>query len=179
MKTFKFFLAALCLTFLFSCSKDDDAPQDVNTSGMLGEWNLQNFEYEGTTKMVIGETSYTMNYTGATTESDVIIDFKENGSYSAHGGYTILFTMEGMDYEVPIEMNSSTGNWSIAGNKMILSEGLVTLNTGEEMASKPTEAIIDEISPSRIVLLFTHEETITESGYENEVNVTGRYILVR
>lgn len=179
MKTLKFSLITLLLIFSFSCSKEEDSDSDVDKSGMIGEWNLQNFEYDGTTTMTFGETTYTMEYSGVTTESDVIINFKEDGSYSAHGGYTVLLTMEGMDYEVPLEMGSSTGDWSIEGDKMLLSEGFVTLSTGEEMASKPNEAIIDEISANRIVLLFSHEETINESGYENIVNISGRYILVR
>lgn len=179
MKTLKFSLILILFISFLSCSKDEDSNPDVDKSGMIGEWNLQNFEYDGTTKMTYGETTYTMAYTGVTTESDVIINFKEDGSYTAQGGYTVLFTMEGMDYEVPVEMEASTGNWSIEGDKMMLSEGLVTLSTGQEMASKPGEAIIDEISANRIVLLFSHEDVINESGIENLVNISGRYILTR
>lgn len=179
MKTLKFSLLLLLFISFLSCSKDEDSDPDVDKSGMLGEWNLQNFEYDGTTKMTYAGTNYTMEYSGVTTKSDVIINFKDDGSYTAHGGYTVLFTMEGMDYEVPVEMEASTGNWSIEGDKMMLSEGLVTLSTGEAMASKPGEAIIDEISAKRMVLLFTHEEVLNESGIENMVNISGKYILTR
>ena len=179
MKTLKFSLIALLFILSLSCSKDENNDSDLDELGMIGEWNLQNFEYDGTTKMTVGEVSYAIAYSGVTTESDVIIDFKEDGTYSAHGGYTVLLTMEYMEYEVPLEIDSSTGNWSIEGDKMFLSEGFVTLNTGEEMGTQPNEAIIDEVSANRMVLLFSHEETINESGYENLVNISGRYILTR
>ena len=179
MKTLQFSLGLLLFISFISCSKDEDPKPDLDESGITGEWNLQNFEYDGTTKMTYAGTNYTIEYSGVTTKSDVVINFKDDGSYSANGRYTVLLTTEGMEYEVPLQMNSSTGSWSIVENKMLLSEGLVTLSTGQAMSSKPGEAIIDEISSKRMVLLFTHEEVMNESGIANTINISGRYILVR
>ena len=178
MKTVKFSLMALLFIFFVSCSKDEDKP-DVNDSEVLGTWTLQDLSYDGTTAVTYGETNMLIESSAVTTASDLVVDFKENGTYTAQGGYTVLLTTEGMEFEVPLDMESSTGSWDIVGDKMKFSDGFVTLSTGQALSSEPNEVVIKEISASKMVLSFTTEEVIEQGGFENVINVEGEYVFTK
>ncbi|MCB7480507.1 lipocalin family protein [Christiangramia sediminis] len=179
MKTIKFSLLFLLFISLISCSEDESTPPNGNTSEMSGEWNLETIDYDGTTKMNASGTDFTFNFSGISTESNAVIEFNDNGTYSSQGAYTIALSMEGITYEVPIDMTSGSGNWSIEGDTMKFSEGFVTLSTGQELSSEPGEMIIDELTQNRMVLLFEQEDEINQNGFTNIVNVTGKYVLTR
>lgn len=177
MKTIKFYLLAIVVAFSVSCSSDDTS--SVDSSGMLGEWKLSEFNYDGSTKMSYDNMNYDFQFTGELTESDLTINFKEDGTYFAKGAYSIALSMEGMVQDIPLELNSSTGNWSIDGDMLNFSNGFITMSTGEGMASKPGTAKITEVTSNKMVLYFEDIEEINQNGFENSINYSGTYILTR
>ena len=170
-------MTLLFISFL-ACSKDGDTP-DVEQSEVLGVWNLQDMSYDGTTEVTFGETNMVIESSGVMTESDLVAEFKEDGTYSARGSYTIVLTTEGMDFEVPVDVTSSTGSWDIVGDKIKFSDGFITLSTGQAVSSKPDEVTIKELSANRMVLSYSTEEIIDQGGFENVINVEGKYIFMR
>ncbi len=127
----------------------------------------------------LGDIDITSEFSGITTESSAVVDFKSDGSYLSQGAYTIAFTSEGFTQSFPVEVSSGTGDWYVEGDRMILSEGFVKMSTGQELISEPGEMIIDELTANKMVLSFSNETTLNQNGYESIVNVSGYYIFTK
>lgn len=188
MKTIKFSMLALLFISLISCSGDEAVP-NTDESLLTGDWNLEKLEYQGTSETNVEGTEFegmdfSVDFIGVSKNPEVVLSLNENKTYTAQGGYIIELSilssnMDDLNLEVPLEDFISNGNWSMDGNKMMFSEGFLKLSTGEQMASEPGEARIEEATANRMVLSFDYETTTTEQGYEVKVTMNGNYILTR
>jgi len=180
MKTIKLAL----LTFLFitfsSCSKDSDNNSDLNSSMIVGEWNLSSLNYNGKTELNFNDTNYTTVFSGVAENIAYTLTFNANNTFKTEGGYDVNLTTDGFSQIYPIVGYTSSGDWSIEGNILKTSVGLAQLNEGELTASESVgEVIIQEITENRMVLIVDQVTKFNESGFENIATVSGEYILTR
>lgn len=157
MKTFKYFLATLAFVTLLSCSGDDDSPT-IDASLVVGEWNLDEYNYTTSTTVSQGGESYTATGIGEATNLDARLIFNNDNTLQTEGSYNIKLstTAEGETSvsNTPINLDGSA-NYRIDGNKMTITNAQ---QTGVEDVGF-NEVTIVELTASRMV--WSLEETIT------------------
>ncbi len=83
MKTIKLSLLAILFLAFSSCSKDDDTSSDLNSSMIVGEWNLSSLNYEGKTELNFEETNYTSTYTGVAENIAFTLTFTADNTFKS------------------------------------------------------------------------------------------------
>ena len=171
MKIFKYFLLTAALVFFVSCSKDDDNP-GTDSSMVLGEWNLEEFSYSGSTTATQGDQTVSSTYTGEAYDLDARVIFNSATNYSTEGSYTIKLTTtvngQTMVQDYPYSDISGSGTYRVEGNKLITTSnappdpGLV-----DPMAT--AEGTIVELTANRMVLFAEQVVNSTMQGAEVEI----------
>ncbi len=121
MRTLKFLFATLLSFFIFSCSGDDNS---IDTANLSGEWELEAFNYEGTSSVSQNGQTYSSSYWGESSDIDAKVNFKDNNTLESEGSYLVTLTtnFEGGTTEqiLPIENFSGSGTFSVDGNTLSL-----------------------------------------------------------
>ncbi len=179
MKTIKLSLLAILFITFSSCSKDDDNNSDLNTSMMLGEWNLESFNYEGTSEANFEGFDFSTSYSGVSENEDFTLTFNENNTFESNGKYDVRLTVEGITQLVPLETTTSTGDWSVNGNILTTSSLFTQVNGSPTQSESISEMRITEITENRMVLSFDQESKVNQSGLDYTVTLIGEYILIK
>lgn len=180
MKTIKLSLLAILFIAFSSCSKDDDSSLDLNSSMIVGEWNLSSLNYAGKTEVIFQETNYSTTYSGVAENIDYTLTFNADNTFSSQGGYDVNLTTEGISQIIAINDFSSSGDWSIDGNILKTSTNFAQMNNSNMVdAESVGEIIIKEMTENRIVLTVDQVSNFNESGFENIATISGEYILTR
>ncbi len=179
MKTIKLSLLAILFIAFSSCSKDDDNNSDLNTSMMVGEWNLESFMYEGKSDANFEGIDLSTTYSGVSENEDFKLTFNENNTFTSVGTYDVKLTVEGITQLVSLGNNSSSGDWSVNGNILTTSSLFTQVNGSPAQSEAISEMRITEISENRLALTFDQESTINQSGLEYTVTLNGEYILTK
>ncbi len=87
MKNPKYLLLIAVLVSLVSCSKDENPGVDVSL--VLGEWNLEEITYSGTSTVTQGGQTLTSSYTGEAIDLDARVIFNNDNKFRTEGSYTI------------------------------------------------------------------------------------------
>lgn len=172
MKTIKMFAVVFLLSGLFvSCSNDDE--NEVSNSELVGEWQLEEYFYEGTTQTSQGGQSLSSSYSGEAYDINAKINFDEN-SWQTQGSYIVKLLTEvngqSISQDYPFSNYSGSGNYSLEGNVVTLENqnhnlpGAVV--TGDEFT-------ITELSANNLVLSFSYEGRSTVSGMEVNIILEG------
>ena len=178
MKTIKLSLLAILFIFFSSCSKDDEP--DLNSSMMLGEWNLSSLNYEGKTELNYEGTNYTTTYSGVAENIDFTLTFNADNTFESKGSYDINLILEGFSQILPIEDFTSSGDWSIDGNVLKTTTLLADMSNSEFVpADSVGEIIIQEMTENRVVLIIDQVSIFEVSGFENTATLSGEYVLTR
>ena len=178
MKKFKFYMIAIAVILLASCSKDDDQPLNVEDSMILGEWNLEEFDYQGKTSGNVEGNEITTTYEGMARNINATLNFKEDNTFQGSGNYDIVLTLQGTTVTQPVNFDSS-GTWKLEGNSLI-AEGLRG-DTQEGPVAGASESImeISEISDRHMVLIIDQEAKVTQDGIDYTVTQSGKYVLAK
>lgn len=175
MKTFKYFLATLAFVSLFACSNDDDNP-GVEAAAVVGEWNLDEYNYTSSTTVTQGENSYSTVGVGEAINLDAQMILNNDNTYQTEGSYTIkLFTTYNGETS---QSNSNyyldgTGTYRIEGNKIILGD---QQQTGMDESISFSEATIVELTANRMV--WSLDDTVTTEMEGMSVSISVEAILV-
>lgn len=183
MKFFRYSILAFLFFSLISCSGEDEIPS-VNTSNLLGEWQLQDINYTGTSSFNFNGTSMSTSFTGELMESNVTVTLKDDNTYTSAGNYKIKITSNtnGMTdvQEVPISNLDGSGNYSVNGNIFSTSEEDVSVDASFSISPMGiSEAVITELTPNRLVLTFDHTQVTNMNGLDVEVRMAGTQVLTR
>ena len=180
MKTIKLSLLAIFFIAFSSCSKDDDNSSDLNSSMIVGVWNLSSLNYEGVTEVNFDGTNITSSFTGIGEDIDATLTFNADNTFKNQGSYKVNLTTEGFSQTVPIDDFSTSGDWSINGNILNTSTNLAQIsNGGFTPAETTSEVTIQEMTENRIVLIFEQISKFDASGFENISTISGEYVLTR
>ena len=181
MRALKIMLFLAVPAIFVSCSKDDDEPS-IDRDMLLGEWNLTEFSYSGSSSVSYGNETTSLTYTAETSDLNAQVIFEDKSNYSTRGSYRITITSE-MDGETFVENYSFSdvsgrGTYRIEGNKMFTTpQGPV--QEGEVQPMDASDAIIQELTPNKMVLVLD-QTTVTETDeYEIEMTLNMIQVLTR
>lgn len=181
MKTIKYFLAIFAFATLVSCSVEDDNPS-VDQSLLVGEWNLEEYNYSGTTKLTQGSNSYSTSYIGEALNLDARVILNSDNTYITAGTYTIKLSSTGNGQtdvqEVPMGNIASSGTYRVEGNKFI-TDNQPTQPQEEMGIMAINEATIVELTSSRMVLSIDDTVLTEMEGIAIEVKVKAIQVYSR
>lgn len=177
MRALKVMLLLTAMVIFVSCSKDDDGPQ-TDKNMILGEWDLTELSYTGTTSVNDGTETATVSYSAEAIDMDAQVTFIDGSNYTTGGSYTITLTST-VDGETTVEDYyypdlTGSGTYKIEGNKMT-----TTPQGGEGQIIQASEAIIQELTPNRIVFLIKQESVTTVEGMEVQISLEMIQVLTR
>lgn len=170
MKFTNLFFSAFVLLTLAACSKDEPETISVNTSDLVGTWNLVSLECnDGTTVSEAFGVKSTATFITTGKDYNAKATFSSNpNKYLSQGTYTSITktTTSGQTEteETPFEDFAFTGTWKVEGNKLIVS------NTGE-----PDQiAEITKFDAKSLEYKTVINEVVDFAGFK--VTVKGTYI---
>lgn len=180
MKTTKFFFALLTVAILASCSKEDDVPP-VDDSLLLGEWNLEEYIYSGTSSVSQGGTTMTISFVGEFYDIDARLILNSDNTYRTEGSYVVELTstMEGQTFTEnrPSPYVEATGTYRIENS---------TLITGDNQVQQPgdvnmtvIQGTIAELTANRLVIVFDQDFVSGTEGAQLNISVEGQQVYSR
>lgn len=178
MKIIKLSILALCFVSFISCSKEED-PANENFEELIGTWNLTEFEYVGYSIATIEGMTMRTDYSGVAENIEATTTFQKDGKFKSQGKYDVILTGEGMTIPYRDLSYESTGDYTLSGNSIDITNFEGESTPGAIVASSEKEMTIVEISSSRLVLDFTEDITITEEEDEAFISLKGQYIYTR
>ena len=175
MKKINFLFVALAM-LVASCSSDDDnsTPEPEVTDSILGTWNMVDFEYGGTTRTEVLGEAITTEFTAEAFNIDYMLTFEEDPNVvTASGGYdvrvTTTFSGQTSTEEISNLNAINTGDWEIVDGNILRST-----TDGET-----TDVKIETLTATQLVLLVEDKQTIEESGFKIDTDITGRLSFER
>lgn len=169
------------LATFISCSNDDNDPE-VDSGMILGEWQLDEMNYSGTTTVTMEGQTSSISYEAEAIDMDAQVIFNDQSTYSTKGSYTIRMTtnMEGytdvQDY--PFSNVNGTGTYRLEGDK-IFTNADIPAGSEQEYLMSSGEGTIMELTENRMVIFNSEEVTSTTDNMEMEVTLELIQILSR
>ena len=173
-------LKILHIISFVSCSDDSESITLSEEEKMLvGAWQIQSFNYTGTSTGMFGGMEMTSTYKGVAQNLDAVLSFNDNRTFNFQGSYDVKLTVETMDLMVPVQDASSSGDWYIQDNYLYTSDALGQVNN--EMVQGPQDGRmrIQENTENRLVLKIDQESEVNQNGMEFLVKLSGEYILTK
>lgn len=181
MKSFRSVLLVAALITCFSCSNDNNDPE-VSSEMILGEWNLEEMSYSGTSTATMNGQTSSLVYAAEAIDMDAQVIFNDQSNYSTKGSYTIRMTttMEGStDVQDHLISNANaTGTYRIEGNKIYTSANQPA-DSEQEYLMDTGEGTIMELTGNRMVIFSSEEVNTTSDGMALEVTMELIQILSR
>jgi hypothetical protein len=178
MKKIKLSVLTFCFMSFISCSKEDNSV-DSNTKEIIGTWTLTELEYTGFSNSKIDGMSITIEYSGTAENIEAKTTFQENGEFESQGEYDVILTSEGMTIPYRDLSYASTGNYTMSGNSIEITNFVGESTPGSTLASSEKSMTIDELTSNKLILDFIEEITITEGSDEAFISTTGQYVFTR
>lgn len=180
MKNLRLIALLAVISTCFSCSKDDNET-DVNSS-VLGEWQLEEISYSGTTSVNADGFTSIVSYSAEAIDIDAQVIFNDATNYTTKGSYVIRMTttFDG-DTEVenyPFTNINGSGTYRIEGNK-IFTEPNLPPGSEQEYLMGSGEGTILELTENRMVLFVAEQVNSTVENMEMEVTYEVTQILTR
>lgn len=180
MKTTKYFFLLLTITILASCSKED-APSTEH-SLIVGEWNLEEYTYSGTTTATQGGSTMTTSYIGELYDIDMRLILNSDNTYRTEGSYMVKLTstVEGQSFVENRAFNDivTTGTYRIEDNKLITGDTTTPQQPGS-VTMTVDEGTILELTENRLVLGFVQDFNSGMEGAQVNISVEGQQVYSR
>ena len=168
----------LFISFM-SCSSDSDESEDDfeqgNATQLMHEWNLETWEYT----MVSSYEGVSLTTMGEAQDINATLKFNSDNTFNFQGSYTIVMSIEGMEAETPVNGAASSGNYSIDGTMLTLSNTLGEMEGQQVNTSGGGEMEIVELSDSRLVLQGEKEIVTEAAGLTSTIKSTEYYEFSR
>lgn len=181
MRALKMLLLTTAMVIVCSCSKEENE-HEIDHSMLLGEWNLTEFSYSGTSSLTDGGETSSLSYSAEAVDMDARVKFVDETNYTTAGRYTITLTTT-MDGEIivqqyPFSDITGSGTYKIEGNRMI-SQPQSSAYQDEMQLMNSSEVIIRELTSSRMVLVMEMHTVAEEEGMQAEITLDMIQILTR
>lgn len=181
MKNLKLIALLAVIGTCFSCSNDDN-DTDANPSMVLGEWQLEEMSYSGTSSVNgDGFTSF-VSYSAEAIDINAQVIFNNATNYTTKGSYVIrMTTTYDGDTEVenyPFTNINGSGTYRIEGNK-IFTEPTLPPASEQEYLMGSGEGTIIELTENRMVVFMAEQVNSTIENMELEVTYEVTQILTR
>jgi len=168
MKISKSLFYVLMLLVLASCGQEEES-QDL-----VGTWNLQEFEYAGTSTIIFeGESSIT-DFEGEARDITATVVFDADGTFQAQGSYTIDLTSDfgGQVISTPVVINNflGSGTYELDGT---------TLTTTDDQTNQTGSGEITRLDGANLELFFPFTQTTVQQGVESMLTLEGQYKMTR
>jgi hypothetical protein len=166
-------LLLICVAaLLFSCSDDDDDVK-ATVQGMIGEWNITDLDYNGTTTTSAQGMNITANFTGTGKDMDLTTIFTASpNTVTTEGSYTIVLESTTLGQtttnEVPFTEVFTDGTWTLEGNTL-----KVTGPNGTD------EATIVEQTSTTLKFKVDVDETESGSGFTVKTVLHATYTFTK
>ncbi|APU70349.1 lipocalin family protein [Christiangramia flava] len=182
MKNFKNVTFAILVIFVaVSCSKDDKP--SVNSSDAVGKWKLQEYYYSGDSQGSYDGMDLSSSYSVTTENSDAYLELLEDNTFKATGSIDFYMSMDymgqSMDQTMANTAFNGTGNWSIDGNSMKLSNQVASFNNQYVQQAEVQSMTIEELTSSRMVLTFDVTQDMSQMGIDYSVSMKGKQVYTR
>ncbi len=156
IKHFKSIITLVILTIIFTSCSTDDEINDVNTTLIVGEWEITSLENNTTLDLTVeGQTATSTSY-GTGSNFNYTITFNDDSSLIANGSYDYTVTSSTNGSEITqttsFEDINTTGNWSVNGDQMSFT-GFITFQTDNQIIS-------DDINPGTSTITVLNETTL-------------------
>lgn len=187
MKIFKPLILLFAFTMFFSCSKDDDSPGPPveQPTGIAGEWQLEEYDYSGSSTVSHEEFSYTTSYTGIAKNINVKLIIKtEPNTWRTEGGYTLELTTtadgESEVREIVVNNLENAGSFILEDDQFFPdNQNPGFPEPGEINPMDMTTYTIEELTASRLVLSFNETHETTQNGMRGETTLEGKQVYKR
>ena len=173
MNFIKLFLVAILATTLFACNNDaGDAVNDETE--ILGEWEVTDIYYEGTSTTSIVGIDITSDFIGVGDNMDLKINFTDNPKeYVTSGDYSVNLetTTQGQTTNTVYTSNdfAGQGTWDKTNN---------SLTFVDENGMTQTSVIL-ELTPTTLKLKQIFIKTETQQGATVTQNITATYTFTK
>lgn len=182
MKTFRYFLVLLTFVVFVSCSNDDDTPS-IDQSMAVGEWNLEEYTYSGSTTVSQGGTTNSTSYVGEFYDIDARLTLNSDNTYRSEGSYNLelSYTLGGetITQDMPTSNFESTGTYTIQGNRILTDAEQPPLEQPGQLTIEISEGTIEELTSNRMVLVFDEVYDSDAQGMQMNITVEGRQVYSR
>ena len=178
MKTIKISLFTFLLILLSSCSSDNEN-SEVDRAMVVGTWNLEAFNYSGSTSGNFEGVDLSSDYSGEARNIDATLSFNEDNTFNFEGNYDVVLETEGMTQTVPMNNVSSTGNWRMEGDYIISSAAIGQVQGQGVQGPEEGRMRVSEVTANRMVLDIDQENNVNQNGMELNMTTIGRYVLTR
>lgn len=173
----KFFLLLLLGMFLFSCDDDDSTSSSSTSNDLIGNWEMIGMNYNGTSTSNVSGQSFVTNFRGVGKDFDYTMEFTENpNEFSAEGTYTIaleyIFSGQNFTQDVPVQVNSTRGDWSLDGMTLTTSNQLVSYSVDGQSAIEDGQDAEAEITVNSNNLEFRINDTSTTIDSSTGARIT-------
>ncbi|MCM4158902.1 hypothetical protein FHG64_01400 [Antarcticibacterium flavum] len=188
MKLLKALMLLLAVTVLFACSKDDDTPPDPpieEATGIEGEWQLEEYDYSGSSTVSHEDFTYTSSYAAVAKNLNVKLTIKTDpNTWSTEGNYTLELTTtrdgETSTREIVVNDLANAGSFVLNEDQFHPeNQNPGFPEPGEINPMDITSFTIEELTSSRMVLSFEETHTTTENGLQGETTVKGTQVYKR
>lgn len=181
MKNLRLIALLAVIGICLSCSNDDN-DTDVNSSMVLGEWQLEEISYSGTSSVNGDGFTSLVSYSAEAIDINAQVIFNNATNYTTKGNYVIRMTttvdgateVENYPY---ININGS-GTYRIEGNK-IFTEPTLPRASEQEYLMGSGEGTIIELAENRMVFFMAEQVNSTIENMELEVTYEVTQILTR
>lgn len=166
---------------LISCSENEQPPEEAS-SLVVGEWNIEEINFTGTSTVTEGGQSLTCEYTGHASAMEMTMIYDSDNNYSIQGKYNIMvITILNGDTNSDLQVYphiSTTGTYSIQENILVTT---ANWSPGKDpvypLAS--FEGAIKELTLNKMVLFIEKQESSIVNGTQIENNYQMTQIFSR
>jgi hypothetical protein len=143
---------------LAACGDDDDNGVKLTSDNIVGTWNLTAYDSDADVTIGFGGINETSQSTSTLTESTVTVTFKNDGTWTSEGDYTISTTTDGMTETSEETDGLGEGTYTVADGKLTMSN----IDAGDESDVSEIEFATDYTPDSKIEMSGNAMESGTD-----------------
>ena len=185
MKPIKYLFVLFTFVALVSCSEENDNPSEEQ-SIIVGEWNLEEVNYSGTSTASQGGYTTSASYIGEYYDIDSRLILNSDNTYRTEGSYMVELTTivagQTSIQNLPFSDVEVTGTYRIDNDKLILgsnNESQQPQQPGNLNMAAITEGTIVELTANRLVVAFDQDISSEMEGAEVNISIEGLQVYSR
>jgi len=185
MKLYKLLFASALFLFI-SCNSDEDGtPGEVNTSELVGTWNLTSLTSNGEVTTTVQGISATVDFENTSSNEMFSCVFTENpNQVNCSGSYTSTATVSvaGQNIsteEVDVPNTTSTTTWEIEnetdlifGESFYEIEESIDVDVAENLVFSEESTTITTLTETTLVFESIAKGTFESQGNQSEFDIT-------
>lgn len=155
MKTTKFYLLAIFVAFLISCSNDSDPKKESENNMIVGKWKMEDYYYDGNSSAVYDSGPLEMDYNVETETDDAMLEIKSDHTYVNSGKITFFVYLSETVVSTYANTNfEGNGEWSLNNSKFVITNQKGIINAQMTQMDQPLDFTVEELTPNSLILSF-------------------------